>query len=465
MSVSCDKPVRILLVDDKPTNLKMLSDVLKGNDWTMLVATDGVSAIEQAQYAQPSLILLDVMMPGIDGFETCQRLKTNAKTKAIPIIFMTALSNSDYKVRGLEMGAVDYITKPFQQKEVIARVKLHLHLKFLAQELEEKNKLLTQEITEKTVAESRLQQLAQELEHRVEQRTAELSDSLNKLQQAQLQLVQSEKMSALGNLVAGIAHELNNPISFLQGNLGPLQEYIQDLLALVEAYQKTFPEPGQAIQEQIETIEWDFLRQDLEKILSSWFTGMERIHNISDSLRTFSRADKEHKVLFNVHEGLDSTLLILRHRLKANETRPEIEVKRHYQNIPEIECFAGQLNQVFMNLLANAIDTLDDVNQSSSCDMGQSRVNLITVSTGLAVNSNNIVIKIEDNGAGMDEAIKPRIFDHLFTTKEVGRGTGLGLAIVWQIVVDKHGGSIDVTSTLGQGTCFTLMLPLQSGII
>ncbi|MDV3352670.1 hybrid sensor histidine kinase/response regulator [Leptothoe sp. LEGE 181152] len=465
MSVSCDKPVRILLVDDKPTNLKMLSDALKGNDWTMLVATDGVSAIEQAQYAQPSLILLDVMMPGIDGFETCQRLKTNAKTKAIPIIFMTALSNSDYKVRGLEMGAVDYITKPFQQKEVIARVKLHLHLKFLAQELEEKNKLLTQEITEKTVAESRLQQLAQELEHRVEQRTAELSDSLNKLQQAQLQLVQSEKMSALGNLVAGIAHELNNPISFLQGNLGPLQEYIQDLLALVEAYQKTFPEPGQAIQEQIETIEWDFLRQDLEKILSSWFTGMERIHNISDSLRTFSRADKEHKVLFNVHEGLDSTLLILRHRLKANETRPEIEVKRHYQNIPEIECFAGQLNQVFMNLLANAIDTLDDVNQSSSCDMGQSRVNLITVSTGLAVNSNNIVIKIEDNGAGMDEAIKPRIFDHLFTTKEVGRGTGLGLAIVWQIVVDKHGGSIDVTSTLGQGTCFTLMLPLQSGII
>ncbi|EKV01005.1 phosphoacceptor domain-containing protein [Leptolyngbya sp. PCC 7375] len=465
MSVSFDKPVRILLVDDKPTNLKMLSDVLKGNDWTMLVATDGVSAIEQAQYAQPSLILLDVMMPGIDGFETCQRLKTNAKTKAIPIIFMTALSDSDHKVRGLEMGAVDYITKPFQQKEVIARVKLHLHLKFLAQELEEKNKLLTQEITDKTVAESRLQQLAQELEHRVEQRTAELSDSLEKLQQAQLQLVQSEKMSALGNLVAGVAHELNNPISFLQGNLEPLQEYIQDLLALVEAYQKTFPEPGQAIQEQIETIEWEFLRQDLAKILSSWFTGMERIHNISDSLRTFSRADKEHKVLFNVHEGLDSTLLILRHRLKANETRPEIAVKRHYQNIPEIECFAGQLNQVFMNLLANAIDTLDDVNQSSSCDMRQSRVNLITVSTGLAVNNNNIVIKIEDNGAGMDEAIKPRIFDHLFTTKEVGRGTGLGLAIVRQIVVDKHGGSIDVTSTLGQGTCFTLMLPLQSGII
>ncbi len=461
-SSSFDQPVRILLVDDKPTNLKVLSDALKGNDWTMLVATDGVSAIEQAKYAQPNLILLDVMMPGIDGFETCQRLKANTETQAIPIIFMTALSDSKYKVQGLEMGAVDYITKPFQQKEVIARVKLHLHLKFLTQALEEKNELLTQEIAEKTVAESRLHQLAQDLEHRVEQRTAELSDSLKKLQQAQLQLVQNEKMSALGNLVAGVAHELNNPISFLQGNLEPLREYIQELLGLIELYQKTFPDPGQAIQERIESIELDFLSQDLEKLLSSWATGMERIHNISDSLRTFSRADEEHKVSFDVHDGLNSTLLILRHRLKANENRPEIEVKKYYQDIPEIECFAGQLNQVFMNLLANAIDTLDDISQLANCEVPKTRSNLITVSTGLAADDKCIVIKIEDNGAGIDEAVKPRIFDHLFTTKEVGRGTGLGLAIVRQIVVDKHSGSIDVASTLGQGTCFTLTLPIQS---
>jgi DNA-binding response OmpR family regulator len=371
MNVSCTQPVRILLVDDKPTNLKVLSEALKGNDWKMLVATDGVSAIEQAQYAQPNLILLDVMMPGIDGFETCQRLKANVETQAIPIIFMTALSDADYKVRGLELGAVDYITKPFQQKEVIARVKLHLNLKSLTQQLEKKNKLLTQEITEKTVTESRLQQLTQELERRVEQRTAELSDSLGQLQQAQLQLVQSEKMSALGNLVAGVAHELNNPISFLQGNLEPLREYIQDLLRLIELYQANFPEPGADIQNQIESIELDFLRQDLEKILRSWSTGMERIRNISDSLRTFSRADKEHKVFFNVHDGLNSTLLILGHRLKANENRPEIEVRRCYQDIPEIECFAGQLNQVFMNLLANAIDTLDDISQPSSAKLDQ----------------------------------------------------------------------------------------------
>lgn len=462
MTISCDKPVQILIVDDNPTNLKVLSNALQGNDWTMLVATDGVSAIEQAHYAQPSLILLDVMMPGIDGFETCKRLKTDVKTQAIPIIFMTALADAEYKVQGLEMGAVDYITKPFQQQEVVARVKLHLHLQFLSQELEEKNKRLTQEITEKTIAESRLQQLTQELEHRVEQRTTELSESLNQLQQTQIQLIQSEKMSALGNLVAGVAHELNNPISFLQGNLEPLREYTRDLLALIKSYQKTFPNPGEAIQKQIETIELDFLSQDLEKILASWATGMERIYTISDSLRIFSRADKEHKVSFDVHDGLNSTLLILRHRLRANENRPAIEVKKYYQDIPEIECFAGQLNQVFMNLLANAIDTFDDISQPSSVKGHKTQSHLITISTDLAKDEKSILIKIEDNGAGIDEAIKPRIFDHLFTTKEVGRGTGLGLAIVRQILVDKHGGSIDVESTVGQGTSFTVILPIQS---
>ncbi|NEQ52689.1 MAG: response regulator [Leptolyngbya sp. SIO3F4] len=462
MSISFDQRVRILLVDDKPTNLKVLSDTLQGNDWTMLVATDGISAIEQAQYAQPSLILLDIMMPGIDGFETCKRLKASDKTQAIPIIFMTALADAEYKVRGLEMGAVDYITKPFQHKEVIARVKLHLHLNFLAQELEEKNKQLTQEITEKTTAESRLQQLMQDLEHRVDQRTSELSKSLDRLQQAQIQLIQSEKMSALGNLVAGVAHELNNPISFLQGNLEPLQDYIDDLFDLIKLYEKTFPEPGQAILNKIAAIELDFLQEDLAKIVSSWTTGIERINNISNSLRTFSRADREHKVLFDIHDGLNSTLLILKHRLKANEHRPEIQVQKCYETIPQIECFAGQLNQVFMNLLANAIDALDDISSELSFEAIKARSNRITVSTGLGAKKGNILIKIEDNGVGIDETIKSRIFDHLFTTKAVGQGTGLGLAIVRQIVVDKHDGAVEVASTPGQGTCFTLTLPVRA---
>lgn len=457
-----DKPVRILLVDDNPTNLKVLSEALKGHDWTTLVATDGTSAIEQAQYAQPNLILLDIMMPGIDGFETCRRLKEQPTTQVIPVIFMTALTDANHKVKGLEMGAVDYITKPFQQEEVIARVKLHLRLSLLTQQLEEQNILLTQKITEKTIAESQLQQLTQDLERRVQQRTAELSDSLEQLQRTQLQLIQGEKMSALGNLVAGVAHELNNPISFLQGNLEPLQSYIHDLFRLVDLYQKIFPEPGPVIETEIETIELDFLRQDLEKILISWSTGMERIHNISVSLRTFSRADKEHKVLFDVHDGLNSTLLILKHRLKANENRPEIQVQRHYQDIPEIECFAGQLNQVFMNLLANAIDSLDDISRNSSFENLKENPNIITVSTRLGPSLNNITITIKDNGAGIDEAVQPHIFDHLFTTKDVGRGTGLGLTIVQQIVVEKHGGAVDVVSKLGQGTCFTLTFPIKA---
>lgn len=461
MNVSSDAPVRILLVDDNPTNLKVLSDALRGNDWTTLVATDGASAIEQARYAQPNLILLDIMMPGIDGFETCRRLKAQLETQTIPVMFMTALTDSDHKVQGLEIGAVDYITKPFQQKEVLARVKLHLRLSLLTQRLESRNILLTQEIANKTEAESRLQQLTQELEHRVQARTAELSNSLEQLKRAQLQLVQSEKMSALGNLMAGVAHELNNPISFLQGNLEPIQDYIHDLLKLIDLYQQTFPEPGQVIKDEIKSIELNFLRQDLEKILGSWSSGMERIHNISISLRNFSRADKEHKVLFDVHDGLNSTLLILKHRLKANTHRAEIHVQKRYQPIPEIECFAGQLNQVFMNLLANAIDTLDDVGQTLTSETDASRLNMITVTTGLANDKNKIVIMIEDNGAGIDHEIKPRIFDHLFTTKDVGRGTGLGLAIVRQIVVEKHGGSIEVTSTPGQGSCFTLFLPVK----
>ncbi|MEM7061964.1 MAG: response regulator [Cyanobacteria bacterium P01_B01_bin.77] len=464
MNVSSDAPVRILLVDDNPTNLKVLSDALRGNDWTTLVATDGASAIEQARYAQPNLILLDIMMPGIDGFETCRRLKAQMETQTIPVMFMTALTDADHKVQGLEIGAVDYITKPFQQKEVLARVKLHLRLSLLTQRLEAQNIVLTQEIADKTEAESRLQQLTQALEYRVQERTGELSESLAQLQRAQLQLVQSEKMSALGNLVAGVAHELNNPISFLQGNLEPIQDYIHDLLKLIDLYQQTFPEPGQIIKDEIKSIELNFLRQDLEKILGSWSSGMERIHNISISLRNFSRADKEHKVLFDVHVGLNSTLLILKHRLKANTHRAEIHVQKHYQSIPEIECFAGQLNQVFMNLLANAIDTLDDVSQTLTSETDASRLNVlnvITIKTGLADDENKIVITIEDNGAGIGDEVKPRIFEHLFTTKDVGRGTGLGLAIVQQIVVDKHGGAIEVTSTPGQGTCFTLFLPIK----
>lgn len=428
------KSVHILLVDDNPNNLKVLSEAIQGFGWKALVATDGESAIEQAEYASPDLILLDVMMPGFDGFETCRRLKGNPATQNIPIIFMTALSDITDKVKGLEMGAVDYITKPFQYEEVVARLKLHL----------------------------KLSHLTCTLEQQVQERTAKLAQSFQQLQQTQLQLVQSEKMSALGNLVAGVAHEINNPIGFLSGNLQPAQEYVKDLLRLLDLYQRTYSDSTPEIQDELEAIDLDYLREDLPKLLNSMELGIDRIRSISTSLRTFSRADKDHKVPFNIHEGLDSTILILKHRLKANEQRPEIEVIKNYGNLPEIDCFPGQVNQVFMNILANAIDALEESNAGRSFSDIEVNPNQIVICSELAEDKQGVFIRIKDNGTGMSEEVKQQIFDYLFTTKDVGKGTGLGLAIVHQIVVKNHHGSLQVHSTPRQGSEFVIMLPLKT---
>ncbi len=294
------------------------------------------------------------------------------------------------------------------------------------------------------------------------QRTDELEQLMQDLQQTQLQVVQNEKMSALGNLVAGVAHEINNPVGFLKGNLKPAGEYVQDLFGLINLYQAVMPEPPENIEEEIEAIDLDFLREDLPKLLNSMNLGVDRIKNISTSLRTFSRADQDYKTSFNLHEGLDSTLLILKHRLKANEARPEIVVVRKYGKLPAIECFAGQLNQVFMNLLANAIDALEEDNQHHSLEDLKTEPNQILIETALSVDQDTVQIKIQDNGAGIPEALQDRIFEHLFTTKAVGKGTGLGLAIAHQIVVDNHGGSIAVTSSPGKGTAFILTLPVRA---
>ncbi|KAF3884130.1 MULTISPECIES: trifunctional serine/threonine-protein kinase/ATP-binding protein/sensor histidine kinase [Nostocales] len=281
------------------------------------------------------------------------------------------------------------------------------------------------------------------------------------LQQTQLQLVQSEKMSALGNLVAGVAHEINNPIGFIAGNIDPAQEYVQDLCGLLDLYREKFPHPGQEIEDKIETIDLEYLRQDLPKLIESMKLGVERICNISTSLRTFSRSDKDYKVPFNIHEGIESTLLILKHRLKANDDRPAINVIKDYGDIPQVECFPGQLNQVFMNLLANAIDALEESNMGSSFEHIRANPNCITIQTAMK-DEQHIMIRIADNGIGMTEQVKQIAFDYLFTTKAVGHGTGLGLAIAHQIVVERHGGTIEINSVLGQGAEFAIVLPISS---
>ena len=437
MSVNLSQET-ILVIDDNPTNLGVLYNTLISSGYEVLVEMDGFSGIEQAKNYPPDLILLDIMMPEIDGFETCRQLQAIPSTKNIPIIFMTALADPVDKVKGLHLGAVDYITKPFQQEEVVARIQTHLKIRRLNLELEQQK---------------------QNLEQIVQQRTAELTLAMEELKKAQLQLIQSEKLSTIGQLVAGIAHEINNPIGCIYGNLEQASLATKDLSDFLRLYQTKFSNPGTEIDRKAEEIEIDYLLEDLPKMFHAMQVGIERICNLSTSLRTFSRGDVDAKVSVDIHEGIESTLMILQHRLKAQQSRPEIQVIKKYGKLPEIECYLGQLNQVFMNILANAIDALEESNFGRSYAEIKAHPNQITIKTEMK-DENQVIIRIADNGAGMDKDIKQRIFDHLFTTKPVGRGTGLGLTISHQIIVEKHEGTIEVNSQLGEGTEFAIALPI-----
>ncbi len=295
------------------------------------------------------------------------------------------------------------------------------------------------------------------LEERVEIRTQELSLTLKQLQDSQVQLVQREKMSALGELVAGVAHEINNPMGFLAGNIEPALNYVENLLELIDCYERELPNHPTIAAKKV-AIDLDFVRQDLPKLIGSMEVGVARIAAISNSLRTFSRADSDRPVAFNLHDGLDSTILILKHRLKPSEHRPEIQIVREYGDLPTIECFAGQINQVFMNIIANAIDAMENSNQDKSYAEVVAQPNCLTIRTVALADA--VQISLQDNGSGMPPEVQARIFEHLYTTKAVGKGTGLGLAIAHQIITAKHGGTIAVDSQPGAGTTFVITLPI-----
>ncbi|AKG20915.1 ATP-binding protein [Calothrix sp. 336/3] len=285
-----------------------------------------------------------------------------------------------------------------------------------------------------------------------------LEDALKNLQQAQSQLVQTEKMSSLGQMVAGVAHEINNPVSFIHGNLKFAREYIEDLLQLVALYRQKYPASDPDIEAFCEQIEFDFLIDDLPQMMQSMYLGTDRIRNIVASLRVFSRLDEaEHKSV-NIHDGLDSTLLLLKHRLNATSDRPEIQVIHQYGELPNVECYAGQLNQVFMNILSNAIDALN------SWDELQSSPPQIQIKTSVDT-PETILIEIADTGIGIPETERSRLFDPFFTTKPIGQGTGLGLSISYQIVVEKHGGRLWCESAVNQGTTFFIQLPQVLGVM
>ncbi|MDZ8033996.1 AAA family ATPase [Nostoc sp. DedSLP04] len=295
-------------------------------------------------------------------------------------------------------------------------------------------------------------------ESAVTEKSQALGTALEDLQQAQLQIVQSEKMSALGNLVAGVAHEMNNPLGFIAASLKQTKPTIADVVQHLKLYQESLPNPGAEIIDHAEEIDLDYSLEDLPKAIDSMVMACDRLKNISTSLRTFSRADKDYKVPFKIHEGIESTILILKHRLKANDQRPAIAVITDYGNLPEVECFPGQLNQVFMNILANAIDALDESNTGRNFAEIQKKPNKITIKT--SSQDDRVTITIADNANGMSETVKQKIFDHLFTTKSVGKGTGLGLAIARQIVESTHGGKLYCNSIIGEGTEFLIEIPV-----
>jgi signal transduction histidine kinase len=257
-----------------------------------------------------------------------------------------------------------------------------------------------------------------------------------------------------------VAHEINNPISFIKGNLCPITEYTEDLLRLVQLYAEDFPNPTAAIEEQLEAIDFTFLRNDLPKLIASMSIGADRIGEIVQSLRNFSRLDEAELKAVDIHEGLESTLMILQHRLKAQADQTIIKVVKEYEDLPNIECYAGQMNQVFMNILTNAIEALQSPKSWAKKADDNTPIPTITICTKL-LSDFQVGIYITDNGPGITEEVKPRIFDPFFTTKEVGKGKGLGLSISYAIVVDEHGGQLRCVSIPEQGATLVIEIPIH----
>jgi len=416
------KPAKILVVDDELELERLIKQRLRKSirekEIELVFARNGNEALEKLQSDREIvMVLTDINMPEMDGLTLLNKLQeVDQNLKAVVI---SAYGDMNNIRTAMNSGAFDFLTKPLNFEDLVITI------------------------------------------HKTLDNVKQAQETLARLQQAQLQLIQNEKMASLGQLVAGVAHEINNPLSCIATYVDLSTEEISYLINHLQLYQEKFPNPGLEIEQDADEIDLKSILRRLPKMLSGMSVSTERILAISNSLRTFSRGDRDTKVLADIHEGMDSTLMILQYRLKGNSKRPAIQIIKDYGNIPSVKCYLGQLNQVFMNILANAIDAFEESNQGRIFTEIEGNPNIITIKTEVTQDNQRVAIKIKDNGAGMSEEVQSRIFDHLFTTKAVGKGTGLGLSISRQIVVEIHGGSLSCNSVLGQGTEFAIIIPID----
>lgn len=461
--------IKILLVDDDEDDYIITSELLEEiRGWQIEI--DWVDncdrALEIILQQKHDVYLLDYRLGEHNGLELLR--KTIDKGCKAPMILLTGQNDRQIDIEAMNAGAADYLVKASMDSFLLERsirysLAANAHQAELAKANAELEIRVQQRTKELTLANDRLIEKANQLENTIEE-----------LQQTQAQLIQTEKMSGLGQLVAGVAHEINNPVSFLYGNIPHAKEYVRDLLELLELYQKYYPEPMAEIEDKAEDIELNFIAEDLPRLLDSMKVGADRIRAIVNSLRNFSRLDEAEMKPVDIHEGIENTLMILQSRLNATPGHPEIKVKKEYGSLPKVTCYPGNLNQVFMNLLVNAIDALEAAQKKLAIENGnyccQPATPTITIITKIVEQKNiakktnsHVSVTIADNGPGIPEDVCPKIFDPFFTTKAPGKGTGLGLSICYQII-EKHGGTIEVNSQLGEGTEFVINFPVERSI-
>ncbi|MEG4047550.1 ATP-binding protein [Microcoleus sp. Pol17_C1] len=442
-------PAKILFVDDEPDLECLISQKfrtkIRTGEYQVFFAHNGVEALSKL-LEQPDIdiVLTDINMPVMDGMALLAKL--NELVTLVQTVVISAYGDLGNIRKAMNGGAFDFLTKPidFQDLEITINKTLS-HV----QQLKE-NERSRQEREEKL----------RQSEAREREKAIQLELALQNLQRTQSQLIQTEKMSSLGQLIAGIAHEINNPVNFIYGNLTYVADYTHQLLSLITLYQQHDADKYPEIEALIEQIELEFIKEDMPKMLSSMQLGAERIRQIVVTLRNFSRLDEAEMKPVNIHEGIDSSLVILQSQLKAKPNSSSIQVIKEYGDLPQIECYACQLNQVFMNLLSNAIYALNHYDKKLCPEQIKNEPRTITIATSM-LNREWVRISFKDNGPGMTSDVINRLFNPFFTTKPLGDGTGLGLSISYQIVVEKHGGDLKCFSQPERGSEFVIEIPIR----